>query len=202
MTIKIQLYLFIAAILSFLIIDQMLISNLLMEQKTDGTIINYAGRQRMLSQNIAKNIIIIQNKEIDNLAHHEERRNLNQLLGDFTKSHNGLKERDKTLGFGGRNSEVIEGLFKDIQPSYEVIVENARRLSSTKDIANIKVYSSTIMNNEQAFLTRMDNIVFQYNKEYDKKLSTVTTIHLILIVVTVVLLIFGGLYLGRQLKEK
>lgn len=199
---KTQVYLFLAALLSLIIIDQIVTSNMLRGQKADGTIINYAGRQRMLSQNIAKNIMAIQNKEIDNAATGEERRNLNQLLKDFTKSHNGLRERDEILNFSSMNSKTVQAMFSDIQPSYEVIVENTGRLLNSSSIGDIKMFSSTIMNNEQAFLTRMDTIVFQYNKEYNEKLDTVSTIILVLAFLKVCLLLFGVSYIGNFFKEK
>lgn len=59
-----SIYIIVVSTLIVLIVsNQLLIQKILDEKKDDATVINLAGRQRMLSQKIAKNVFLSINKE-------------------------------------------------------------------------------------------------------------------------------------------
>ncbi len=99
------------------IISQVLVRNHLDTQISDSTVINVAGRQRMLSQKLTKEIVSLsvssdkKNREI-------LKNKIEETLFLWELSHNSLQNGNDSLGLPKKNSFTILSKFKEINPSY------------------------------------------------------------------------------------
>ena len=145
-----QIYLIAVSTLIILIVsNQLLIQKILEEKKDDATVINLAGRQRMLSQKIAKNVYLAENSEID----------LEVLRSDVEKwvvTHEGLKNGDDELGIKAIDNEEIKALFSEIEPHHQKIKSSLSSISDQQDVINT---IPILQNHEMSFLLKMDEIV-------------------------------------------
>lgn len=78
-------------------------------------VINISGRQRMLSQKITKNVLLIyENPNKDNIEFYLE--DLQRDLYIFERSHFNLINGNESQGISGKNSDIVIDLFEDIDP--------------------------------------------------------------------------------------
>ncbi|MBO6623132.1 MAG: PAS domain-containing protein [Balneola sp.] len=145
-----QIYLIAVSTLIVLIVsNQLLIHKILDEKQDDTTVINLAGRQRMLGQKIAKTVYLAENGVID----------LQGLKRDVEKwalVHEGLTSGNQELGIEAIEIEEIKQLFSELEPHQVAIQESLANLSTQQDVINA---IPIIQKHEASFLTKMDEIV-------------------------------------------
>ena len=190
-----RLYVFaLSGIALLAIIGQILIQYALHKQLKDSYIINVAGRQRMLSQEICKLGLLIkyskQNKEREDYI-----ANLKKTLSTWETFHKGLSEGSKELGLTQLNSKKTHDLFLALNPVFQKITESTEKIIAIPSESAIHV--ETILQYEDAFLKGMDNIVHQYQIEAMKKVSFLKRIEIILFALTLLLLLFEGFFIFR-----
>jgi len=184
-----------SAIALSVIISQILVHNHLATQQSDSTVINVAGRQRMLSQKLTKEIV--------SLSDYSDKKNRNLLknkidgtLSLWRLSHNALQKGNDSLGLPKKNSDKIKREFKSINPVFETIQKASKsilkKLTENPVISIDKLDSDIqkITKNESEFLTRMDEIVNQYDLEADGKVVWLKKLEFFLMVLTL-LILFG-----------
>lgn len=89
-------------------------------QTSDGHVINLAGRQRMLSQRMAKELLMmVQHRAAGEAA--PWRQQLQDSASTWNKVHIALQRGDPRLQLPGRNSEAVSGLFQSLEPHYLTI---------------------------------------------------------------------------------
>jgi len=135
--------------------------------RADTRLINIAGRQRMLSQAISKDALLAAR-----LAYVDERRRLGaDLLGLntlFERSHAALQQGSLPLGVPGTNSQEVQQMFQLAEPHFVALADASRDLAaklSAAEPADVSAEIRAILENENAFLQAMDEIVFQYERE-------------------------------------
>ena len=135
----------------------------------DSRVINVAGRQRMLSQGIAKLAL-----ELSDAPAVSDRiglvRELYENVMTFQGTHDGLLAGSATLGTQGRNSPAILALYRAIETPYQAIVAAASELrivavAPENDRARIAALKTTILAQEGEFLDGMNSIVWRYDSE-------------------------------------
>jgi signal transduction histidine kinase len=176
------------------IISQVLVRNHLNTQISDSTVINVAGRQRMLSQKLTKEIVSLsvssdeQNREI-------LKNKIQETLFLWELSHNSLQNGNDSLGLPKKNSFTILSKFKGINPVFETIQKASK--SIVKKVAEnpliaMDVLASDIkkvIHNEASFLLMMDEIVNQYSLEADEKVAWLRTLEFSLMILTLLILL-------------
>lgn len=182
------------------IAGQVLIQISLRNQLNDSTVVNIAGRQRMLSQKIAKASLKLKNatSESEFLAAKQE------LLGAtslWKRSHQALQHGDPRLGLPGNNSGQITRLFESINPHYRAIATAVERSLASQGWqdrpAEMDRLAAVIQENEAPFLQGMDRIVFQYNQEAQTRVATLQWIEISLLLTTLVVLCLEGWFIFR-----
>jgi hypothetical protein len=137
----------------------------LARQQHDAHIINIAGQQRTLSQKIAKT-----GYRIIGLGTAEARRDANdelrEALAQFQRVHLALQRGDEGLGLPDGNSVKIGGLFGNVEPDYQAMVNAANTLLSRSDVPTEHLQAvQRLSEHEPPFLLGMDAIVAQYEHE-------------------------------------
>ncbi len=182
------------------IISQILIRKHLNDQQSDSTVINVAGRQRMLSQKLTKDIVALSTEE--NLeARILLKDKIKQTLKLWELSHNALQKGNDSLGLPGKNSKVVISEFKELNPTFDTIsnasnaiinkIENIPPLPVSSFIDDIK----TVRAHEGNFLLMMDQIVNQYDLEADEKVSWLRTLEVLLMTLTLLILLGEFLFI-------
>lgn len=182
------------------IISQILIRKHLHDQEGDSTIINVAGRQRMLSQKLTKEILSI-STENDLEKRIAVKNELKETLFLWELSHHALQKGHDSLGLPGINSPVISKMFQELNPKFDAIndasksiigkIENSPSLpidTFSDDIRMIKDF-------EGDFLIIMDDIVNQYDFEADEKVAWLRKLELFIMFITLALLLAEFLFI-------
>ncbi|MEM6642831.1 MAG: type IV pili methyl-accepting chemotaxis transducer N-terminal domain-containing protein [Bacteroidota bacterium] len=152
-----------------IVISQVLIQTSIEDQQDDARVINVAGRQRMLSQKISKLALEIERAKFDDPNVRSE---LREALELWEQSHTGLLQGDEQQGLKGQNSRLILKMFGEIDAPYQVMRNNAKMLlrpGISDSISSLAV--AEVLQNESTFLSGMDAIVFQYDREARAKVQ-------------------------------
>ena len=161
------------AIAIVLLLSQWLIQTHLDKQASDSRIVNVAGRQRMLSQKLAKEVLLL-SKLTSQETKTDISTSLENTLELWTQSHEGLKNRDESLNLPGENSAVISIMFDEIEPYFIQMVQGSQEILSilkqeSYNPGQLDSLTQVVLTNEEAFLQKMDEIVFQYDEEAKNK---------------------------------
>lgn len=187
------------------IAGQVIVQVELKKQSTDGGVINLAGRQRMLSQRICKNALLIayQIKPTQIDLYQNE---LNKSLETWKSVHNGLQTNYlDSLGSTSPNSEDIKKLFKIIEPHYQSIYSNGLFIGNNKKVDSTNALFSkldSILRHEKDFLEGMNSIVFQYDKEARAHVGKLKNLELILLIFTLTILMLEGLFIFKPAVKR
>ena len=119
---KLYLLAFLGIALS-IIISQILIQNHINDQLNDSRVINIAGRQRMLSQKLTKEVLLLKN--IDSPTERAGKiTTLKSTYTLWTTSYNGLQNGNKKLELPKEKNAEILSMFKEID-TYFTPINNA-----------------------------------------------------------------------------
>lgn len=189
------------AIAISLITSQILIRQYLADQEDDSRLVNVAGRQRMLSQKLSKEALLLSLDQSD-----FGRRSLEDTLlatkTDWVTAHNTLINGDQSLGIDPGNSPEISKMLDGIQPDFETMVANTNSLiqfsrENRKDSLDFQMSLINLLKSSTAFLPKMETIVNQYDFEAKEKVETLKQLELIITVFTLLVLLAEFLIIFR-----
>ncbi len=182
------------------IISQVLVSNHLDKQQSDSTVINVAGRQRMLSQKLTKEIVL--------LSVYSDKKNRISLKNDIQStlnlwelSHDALQKGSDSLGLPNQNSAVIKQKFTTLNPVFSIIQKSSKSILQQLEnnplisVDRLSLDISKVTVNESTFLSIMDAIVNQYNIEADDKTAWLKTLEFLIMVFTLLVLLAEFLFI-------
>ncbi|PQV47400.1 histidine kinase [Jejuia pallidilutea] len=182
------------------IVSQILIRTHLSRQESDSGVINIAGRQRMLSQKLAKDAI-----SLLALKHPEDvfiiKEDLKKTVKLWELSHDALQNGNDSLGLPKQNSKEVIAKFKVLNPIFDSIkdasksiitkIENVPPLPLDSYVSDIE----KVRNHEGDFLIQMDAIVNQYDKEAEEKVAWLGKLELLLMALTLLILLGEFVYI-------
>lgn len=154
-------------IAALIVFHQVLLQPALLQLTSDAPVINVAGRQRMLSQKLAKAALAWEATE-DEAGQQSRRNELQAVMQEWSRAHRGLQSGDAELHLPGINSPQIEAAFADLEPHYTAIIGAVEDLLSVdEDDAPEKSPTRAaavqrILTHEVEFLERMHAIVGLY----------------------------------------
>ncbi len=191
------------------ILGQAIIQVAIQQQTSDAFVINIAGRQRMLSQKISKDALILQTAT-DPTMRTVRTQELQQAVTLWQQSQQGLQTGDPKLGLPATTSLAVKQLFSAIEPNYEAMLSAAKNVlttfnrhpASSLQGPDISSYVDTILAQEGPFLTGMDQIVTQYQLEAQGRVSSLRITELILLGITLAVLLVEGSFVFRPTARK
>ncbi len=182
------------------IVSQILIRTHLSGQESDSTVINVAGRQRMLSQKLTKDIVSLSaESNQENRIFLKDK--IKETLYLWELSHHALQKGNDSLGLPKTNSQRVTNKFNQLNPVFDTIsvasksiidkIENRPPLSLEHYVLDIEKVKA----NEASFLTMMDDIVNQYDLEADEKVEWLRQLELWLTALTLLILLGEFLFI-------
>ncbi len=182
------------------IVSQFLIRKHLKNQQSDSRVINIAGRQRMLSQKLTKETLLLFSEK-DASKKQEITAQLKKTLSLWKSSHVALQKGNDSLGLPGNNSAIVSKQFTEINPIFDVInsatnsIINHVEEAYTSTEKSYDSYINIVKTNESPFLTKMDEIVNQYDVEANAKINWLRRLELLLMVITLIILLAEFLFI-------
>ncbi|GAB4327743.1 MAG: hypothetical protein OHK0038_01500 [Flammeovirgaceae bacterium] len=198
-----------AAIALSIAVSQWIVRDMLNKQNNDARIVNLAGRQRMLSQNIAKTALILKESVNNDSIFNSNRSKIDSLWKDWSKVHFGLQFGDSSLNLSLRKSSAIDSLFAKVNPSFEEIsfsINEIKKLnvsSSDTSITNKILLNAVgnILQNEDIFLKWMDKLTYQIDYEATERVQNLKKVELALMSVSLLLLLVEALFIFRPILK-
>ncbi len=177
------------------LVGQGLVQQSISRQRDDSTIINIAGRQRMLSQRIAKSALAAVHRDFSKQGEHIDE--LRHALAEWVASHGELVGASR-----GQNSAVVAQLFAGLEPARKAMVAAGEKLvwalpvfsDTEREVGGLL---DTILSTESDFLQRMDAIVSQYELEAQGRIERLRQLELALLCVTLSVLLAEALLVFR-----
>lgn len=177
---KMRYIIFIATVIITIIANELIVQHKINLQLADAKIINIAGKQRMLSQRITKEVLFLENKAVET-----NRSTLDALLQEWEKAHEMLSEGKAEI----ENTPEIKKLFKTIQPHYSKMLKGSKTVASSVDQKEFQQVASDVLESESKFLEIMDEIVSLYQKNAENKLKRTKNIVLLLSCLSILILL-------------
>ena len=153
--------------------------------RADTSVVDISGRQRMLSQRVAKTALAMSVAETDALRD-SWRQELITTLDEWQRGFGSLRDRSRESEHSAANSAAVAHAFEGIRPHYEAMVQAGRELADGSGMPDSALVA-TLMRHERPFLTRMDGITKLYASEGAVRADRVSTACLALAALVVLL---------------
>ncbi|WP_428387104.1 EAL domain-containing protein [Mucisphaera sp.] len=170
-----------------------LIQTLILSESKRSHIINLAGRQRMLSQKIAK----------EALARDDE--GLRETVVTWSAAHDGLIHGSEELGLPATRDDAILKLYEGIGPAYEAMLGAALRLLNAEVASDRDAALAVLLASEGEYLRKMNAIVYAKSDMGQAHVKLLQRLELVAGLATLVILLLEAFLifepLSRQLQR-
>lgn len=187
-----------------IIISQILVQYNLNQQLSDSKIINFSGKQRMLSQKIVKEVLILH--YVSDTASAKQISHLNEVLTLWKKNQNALENGSDSLAFPKEKSETLSKLYLEINPIFNKIVQTTDsfllNVKPQKTTAENQKFVNIILENEGIFLSKMNQIVTQYDLEAHEKVTEQRRIEYWIFGFTLLILLLEFFFIFKPTNKK
>ncbi|AGA29876.1 ATP-binding protein [Singulisphaera acidiphila] len=149
-----------AIVALLLVFSQVVVQPPTLRLLTDAPTINVAGRQRMLSQRIAKAGLAMKGAadEVERAARRDE---LVKVLAIWTEAHDQLRREESAGAADLRQGVELHEAFEQLEPFYERMRDAAASLLADDGDAGL----AGLLTAETEYLPRMDRVVGLYERE-------------------------------------
>ncbi|GJP79051.1 hypothetical protein CLOP_g9300 [Closterium sp. NIES-67] len=199
-------FLTVAVVILLSLGGQLAVHFAIQNSKSDATVVNVAGRQRMLSQLISKDSLEIYVLRMDNRSVSYYVNELSERTALWNKSHYGLWYGSKELNLPGTGNRDIAKKIEELTPAFLAVFWSARGIVElnpdtvtcpTRPCEQLKKYVDTIMESEAFFWKTQDDIVLMYQNDADTHTSTILILSWVLHMLVIVTLVLEGLFVFR-----
>lgn len=201
-----RLYIFaLLTIAITVLLSQLLIQYNLHSQLSDSRIINISGKQRMLSQKLTKEILIL-NFVTNAQKSKQEINRIKEIIQLWKFNQNALEKGNDSLGFPKEKSKELSDLFVAIKPNFDKIFNAAteflnNKKSGIQEKENQKLVQ-VILENEGVFLSKMNQIVGQYDKEALEKVTLQSKTEYAILLFTMLVLLLEFVFIFKPTNKK
>ncbi|REH01644.1 sensor histidine kinase [Flavobacterium aquicola] len=187
------------------ILSQLLIQYNLYSQLSDSRIINISGKQRMLSQKLTKEILVL-NFATDSLQKTTQIDKISKTILLWKSNHNALVNGSDRLGFPKEKNPILTRYFKNIKPNFDTIIKVtntflANKKQNINEPENIKLIQ-TLLANEKVFLSEMNQIVSEYDSEALEKVTLQRKTEYIILAFTLFVLLLEFVFIFKPTTKK
>ncbi|HEV7348028.1 histidine kinase [Telluribacter sp.] len=188
-------------VIALLMVALLTVSGLVLVRRTladlndDGRVVNVAGRQRMLSQQLTKLALL----RTQSLAH-ADGANFSTLLQTWHQNHEQLRNGELRMEkrYVVRKSPRLDSMFRRLEPTFGSIYRGFSTISDGEATAAEKAGALRIvLAQEPAFLRQMDELVFQYDAESLARVQYLQRMEWLLGLGTLLILLIEGLFIFR-----
>lgn len=201
-----RLYIFaLITIAITVILSQLLIQYNLYSQLSDSKIINISGKQRMLSQRLTKEILVL-NFITDPLQKKEQIAKVSKTISEWKSNHNSLVNGNDSLGFPKEKNPILKKYFENLKPNFDTLLKASSTFLDNKrqnknDPENQKLVQ-TILDNGAVFLSEMNQIVSEYDKEALEKVTRQSKTEYVILVFTLLVLLLEFIFIFKPTNKK
>ncbi len=183
---------------------QLLIQFILNELIDDSHLVNIAGRQRMYSQKITKQSLLVFQLNTLKINSVEQRKILETDLLKWAKNHNDLKSGKSfsTISFFNKNNTQIAQLYEQLDQNFNQIKKNVGYIISDQPINIQKIALEKVQANEGDFLIKMNKIVEYYDITAKQKVTKTRQAEGLLFCLLITVLIFEALFIFKPIAQQ
>ncbi len=150
------------------VLNQVLVLPSLLRLTTDAPVINIAGRQRMLSQRLAKAALALERE--GGTRGRRRLEELDQVVQLWSAAHDALRHGNAAMSLPGGNSVTVTAAMDGLEPFFVRMRDAASRLirdeaRSRPGEPGIRDDIATILEAEPEYLERMDRVVGLFERE-------------------------------------
>jgi two-component system, NarL family, sensor histidine kinase DegS len=187
------------------LLSQLLIQYNLNSQLSDSKIINISGKQRMLSQKLTKEILIL-NFITDSLQKKKQIDKVSETIAEWKFNHYSLVNGNDSLGFPKKKNHILTQYFENLKPNFDSLLEASNTfLKNKKQNINQKENQKliqTILESEAVFLSEMNQIVGEYDKEALEKVTRQSTTEYVILAFTLLVLLLEFIFIFKPTNKK
>ena len=161
------------------------------KSKKDALIINVAGKQRMLTQNISKNVFYLY--YIKNGVHTE----LDNSVIEFVYNLNSLKDGNNLIGIEKAPTDLIAKQLAKVEIMWNTFyqnIENFKKLNNKEDALSqneLKKTIEAIYNTNTTLLNEVDNLVSMYTVYSEEKMHYLKYAQYFFALIIIILIIYS-----------
>ncbi|HEX3727785.1 MAG TPA: ATP-binding protein [Pirellulales bacterium] len=149
-----------ASVAALVLVDQAILQPLLVQLNFTAPVINLAGRQRMLSQKVTKEVLaLVMTDDIE--ARVSRRDELLGALEQWAVAHGALLDGDPSRGVQPVEADVAAAM-QQIEPAFVAIRAAASEIATDRSVAGVSGMSpevTVILGQEPIYLRGMENVV-------------------------------------------
>ena len=187
-------YVFALSLIALLAVSaQALVQHTLQRQASDSREVNLAGRQRMLSQRIAKQALASQAATDPAPA----LVGLRDDVDEWTSVHRGLLRGDAERGLPGIADPEIRMSLDSLSGTVATVAQAARQLGGGASAAKRAVAVARVLGGEQVFLPHMDRVVLALDLESAARVRWLRLIEGGLLLLTLLVLVLEAQFVFR-----
>jgi two-component system sensor histidine kinase DegS len=187
------------------LLSQLLIQYNLNNQLSDSRIINTSGKQRMLSQKLTKEVLTL-NFITDSLQKEKQIKTIIKTISLWKFNHYSLVNGNDSLGFPKEKNPILKSHFENLKPNFDIIIKATDSLLANKkenknELENQKLVQ-TILENETIFLSKMNQIVSEYDTEALEKVTLQRKTEYAILAFTLLVLLLEFLFIFKPTNKK